>query len=68
MELGGTITGEHGVGMTKAPFFLKERASSLGVMKVIKKGLDPNNIMNPYKIMDWEENFIARLRYHVEDE
>lgn len=68
MELGGTITGEHGVGMTKAPFFLKERESSLEVMKVIKRGLDPNNIMNPYKIMDWEENFIARLRYHVEDE
>ncbi|KGK99417.1 FAD linked oxidase-like protein [Methanococcoides methylutens] len=68
MELGGTITGEHGVGMTKAPFFLKERACSLNAMKTIKMALDPNNIMNPNKIMGWEGNFISHLRYHLEDE
>lgn len=68
MELGGTITGEHGVGMTKAPFFLKERESSLNAMRAIKGAMDPNNIMNPYKIMDWKGNFISRLRYHLEDE
>ncbi|WP_135606885.1 FAD-binding oxidoreductase [Methanococcoides sp. NM1] len=68
MDLGGTITGEHGVGMTKAPFFLKERQCSLNAMKTIKMALDPNNIMNPNKIMDWEGNFISHLRYHLEDE
>ncbi|SES70906.1 glycolate oxidase [Methanococcoides vulcani] len=68
MDLGGTITGEHGVGMTKAPFFLKERQCSLNAMKTIKMALDPNNIMNPNKIMDWEGNFISHLRYHLEEE
>ncbi|AKB85508.1 FAD-binding oxidoreductase [Methanococcoides methylutens] len=68
MDLGGTITGEHGVGMTKAPFFLRERKCSLDAMKMIKMALDPNNIMNPNKIMDWEDNFISRLRYHLEEE
>ncbi|MCD4703523.1 MAG: FAD-binding oxidoreductase, partial [Methanosarcinaceae archaeon] len=41
MEVGGTVTGEHGVAITKAPFFLKERASSINAMKIIKRGLDP---------------------------
>lgn len=68
MEVGGTVTGEHGVAITKAPFFIKERASSINAMKIIKRGLDPNNIMNPYKIMDWDENFITHLRYHMERE
>ncbi len=65
IELGGTVTGEHGVAITKAPFFLKERASSLNAMRAIKKALDPNNIMNPGKIMDREGKFITDLRYHV---
>jgi glycolate oxidase len=65
-QVGGTTTGEHGTGITKAPFMRKERASALGIMKKIKRALDPNNIMNPYKMMDWEEGIITHLRYPVD--
>jgi Fe-S oxidoreductase len=61
--LGGTTTGEHGIGITKAPLFHKERGAAVKVMKAIKKALDPHNIMNPGKIMDWEEGFVTHLRY-----
>ena len=40
LELGGTVTGEHGVSITKAPYFKKERADSLEAMKAIKRALD----------------------------
>jgi glycolate oxidase len=67
LSLGGTTTGEHGIGITKAPFFHKERAGAVKVMKTIKKALDPNNIMNPNKLMDWEEGFVTHLRYPFGD-
>jgi glycolate oxidase len=64
LDLDGTVTGEHGVAITKSPYFKKERADSLEAMKAIKKALDPNNILNPGKIMDWEEDGIIHyLRY-----
>jgi glycolate oxidase len=63
LELGGTVTGEHGVSITKAPYMKKERADSLETMRRIKKALDPKNIMNPGKIFDWDGNIIAHLRY-----
>lgn len=63
IELGGTVTGEHGVSISKAPYMKKERADSLKTMKAIKKALDPKNIMNPGKMFDWEGNVIAHLRY-----
>ena len=63
LELGGTVTGEHGVSITKAPYMKKERADSISAMKAIKKALDPKNIMNPGKMFDWEGNIIAHLRY-----
>jgi glycolate oxidase len=63
LELGGTVTGEHGVSITKAPYMKKERADSLSTMKAIKKALDPNNIMNPGKMFDWEGSIIKYLRY-----
>lgn len=51
IELGGTITGEHGVGVMKAPYLeMKLGAAGIEAMKAIKVGLDPNNIMNPGKI------------------
>jgi glycolate oxidase len=51
IELGGTITGEHGVGAMKAPYLeWKLGKSGIDVMKSIKAALDPNNIMNPGKI------------------
>lgn len=63
LELGGTVTGEHGVSITKAPYMQKERRDSIGAMKAIKKALDPNDIMNPGKIFDWEGSIISHLRY-----
>lgn len=51
VELGGTITGEHGVGVMKAPYLeLKLGKEGIAVMMAIKQALDPNNIMNPGKV------------------
>ncbi|MGE7759902.1 FAD-binding oxidoreductase [Peribacillus sp. NPDC097895] len=51
IELGGTLSGEHGIGMMKAPFLEMELgAAGLDIMKRIKEVWDPNNIMNPGKI------------------
>ncbi|MCY7838147.1 glycolate oxidase subunit GlcD [Bacillus haynesii] len=51
VELGGTITGEHGVGEMKAPYLeLKLGKAGIAAMKAVKQALDPNNIMNPGKI------------------
>jgi glycolate oxidase len=51
IELGGTITGEHGVGVMKAPYLeWKLGKEGISAMKAIKQGLDPNNIMNPGKV------------------
>tara|TARA_B100000963_G_scaffold357338_1_gene379270 strand:- start:1001 stop:2374 length:1374 start_codon:yes stop_codon:yes gene_type:complete len=52
LELNGTITGEHGIGLHKKDYLLKEHADNIPVMKSIKRTLDPNNIMNPGKIFD----------------
>lgn len=51
LELGGTLSGEHGVGLTKAPYIGMEiRERELALMLGIKKLFDPNNILNPGKI------------------
>lgn len=51
LALGGTMSGEHGVGILKAPFVSMElTASAMDYMKTIKRALDPNNILNPGKI------------------
>ncbi len=52
LELEGTITGEHGIGLQKKHYLLKEHPDNLPVMKSIKRSIDPNNIMNPGKIFD----------------
>ena len=51
IELGGTISGEHGVGLTKAAYISMEiPPSELDLMKKIKAVFDPKNILNPGKI------------------
>jgi glycolate oxidase len=51
VRLGGTLSGEHGVGTTKAPYLhLELKHDAIEVMKKIKSVLDPNNILNPGKI------------------
>ena len=52
LELEGTITGEHGIGLQKKSYLLKEHPDNLPVMKSIKRSLDVNNIMNPGKVFD----------------
>ena len=52
LELNGTITGEHGVGLHKKKYLLKEHPDNIPLMKTIKRSVDPNNIMNPGKIFD----------------
>ena len=53
VKLGGTITGEHGVGLAKKPFLRKAIGdASLQIMRQLKRTLDPNNILNPGKIFD----------------
>jgi D-lactate dehydrogenase (cytochrome) len=49
LALGGTATGEHGVGIGKREFMPKEHGASLELMKQIKKLIDPHGIMNPGK-------------------
>ncbi|MFV8826767.1 glycolate oxidase subunit GlcD [Alkalihalobacterium sp. APHAB7] len=51
IELGGTITGEHGVGVMKAPYLAwKLGEEGVNAMKTLKFAFDPNNIMNPGKV------------------
>lgn len=52
LELGGTITGEHGVGLAKAPYLeWKWSPAGVSLMKRIKDAFDPNHILNPGKFM-----------------
>ena len=51
ISLGGTATGEHGVGIGKRKFMLQEHGESLQVMRKIKQLFDPNGILNPGKIL-----------------
>jgi glycolate oxidase len=51
LELGGTISGEHGIGLTKAAYISMEvPPAELELMKKIKRAFDPKNILNPGKI------------------
>ena len=50
LELGGTLTGEHGIGSEKSAYFNLEWPNNvIAIMKNVKAALDPNNIMNPGK-------------------
>ncbi|MFZ3577793.1 FAD-binding oxidoreductase [Virgibacillus sp. DJP39] len=50
LERGGSCTGEHGVGIGKRKYQAQEHGNALPVMQMIKKALDPDNILNPGKI------------------
>lgn len=51
IDLDGTLTGEHGIGLSKAPYMtLEHDPAAMDVMRHIKKMFDPNNILNPGKM------------------
>jgi glycolate oxidase len=51
LELGGTLSGEHGIGLSKAPFMKMEmKDAGMKATVAIKRALDPNNVLNPGKM------------------
>lgn len=62
IKLGGTITGEHGVGLAKKKFLEKQfNEPAIEFMRKIKKVLDPNSVLNPGKIFDLKPRCEGRL-------
>jgi glycolate oxidase len=64
-SVNGTTSAEHGIGLSKAAAFKAEKADSLALMRRIKKAFDPNNILNPGKLMDAPDDWVTAtdLRY-----
>ena len=53
VDLGGVITGEHGIGLAKAPFMaLQHRPAELAMMQTLKAAMDPKGILNPGKMFE----------------
>ena len=51
VDLGGTLSGEHGIGTSKAPFMhIAFTDAEMNLFRSIKKAFDPNNILNPFKM------------------
>jgi len=56
LDLNGTMSGEHGVGLAKQPYIEMELSpAQIKTMQGIKLALDPNNILNPGKIFPWKD-------------
>ena len=51
LAMGGTCTGEHGIGVGKIGYMEAEHGNSVDVMRMIKRSMDPQNLMNPGKVL-----------------
>jgi len=51
LKMGGTCTGEHGVGIGKIHYMRAEHGESVEMMRQIKQALDPMNLFNPGKLV-----------------
>ena len=54
LGMGGTCSGEHGVGLGKKKYLTAEHGEALEVMRTLKRALDPDNRMNPGKVLDMD--------------
>ena len=61
LEMGGTVTAEHGTGLARNPYIEKQLGPALDIMRSIKKALDPNGILNPGKMG------LERKKYDIYD-
>ena len=52
LAMGGTCTGEHGIGVGKISYMEAEHGDSVDVMRTIKRAMDPQNLMNPGKVLN----------------
>ncbi|HDR06762.1 MAG TPA: FAD-binding protein, partial [Candidatus Coatesbacteria bacterium] len=66
-SVGGTTSAEHGIGLSKAPAFKREKADSLELMRKVKRAFDPNNTLNPRKLFDAPDDWVTatELRYPI---
>ena len=61
LDLGGTLSGEHGIGVAKLPFLVKEVGEgTIRFMKRLKEGVDPRGIFNPQKLVAAYERDLER--------
>ncbi|MFC7166342.1 FAD-binding oxidoreductase [Halospeciosus flavus] len=51
IDVGGTATGEHGVGIGKRKFMDREHANAVDLMREVKDAVDPDGVMNPGKVL-----------------
>ena len=68
-SIGGITSGEHGIALSKAPAWKRARKDLVEAMRKIKHALDPNNILNPHKLMDAPDDWLTAtpIRYRVKE-